>query len=99
VELPPAVRGVEVMGRDEDLEAIPLRRLENPLHVLDGLVLSHALTDQWPRDALLAQHVVLGVNEDDRGVDAIEAGDAFGLWHEAPRDPVFRRPATAQYLV
>jgi hypothetical protein len=37
-ELPSAVRGKEIVRRDEDLEAIGLCGLEDPLHVLDGVV-------------------------------------------------------------
>jgi hypothetical protein len=60
-ELPAAIGGVIVMGRDEDLEPIGLGSLEEPLDVLDGLVLLHAVTNQLPGDALLTEEVVLRV--------------------------------------
>src|SRR5262245_65706202 len=46
VELPPTVRRVEVMRRDEDLVPMLFRRPEDALHVLDRVVLSDALADR-----------------------------------------------------
>src|SRR5262249_6805969 len=76
VELPPSVRWVEIMRRDEDLVAMLLRRLEDAFHVLDGLVLPDALADRTPRGASLAQDIVLWVDEDDCGVVPVELHDA-----------------------
>src|SRR5262250_3200861 len=73
VESPAIVGRVEVVRRDEDLESMVLRGLEDPLHVLDGPVLLDARADRRPCRALLAQHVVLWVDEDNRGVRPIEA--------------------------
>jgi hypothetical protein len=72
VELPSVIGRVEVMWRDEDLECVLPGRLEEALHVLDRPVLSDAVTDQAPSGALLAQHLVLGIDEDHGGVGATE---------------------------
>src|SRR5262249_29713506 len=56
----------------ENLEATLLRRLKDPLHVLDGLVLGDALPDRRPGLAFLTQDVVLGIDEHDGGVGRSE---------------------------
>src|SRR5215469_12317608 len=68
VELPSAVRWEEIVWGDEDLEAIGLCGLEDPLHVLDGVVFRDAPADQTPRKAFLAEHLILRIDEDDRSV-------------------------------
>jgi hypothetical protein len=83
VELPPVVRRVEIVGGDEHPETALLRRLEDPFHVLHGLVLSDALPHERPRLALLIQDVVLRVDEHHRGVDPIQAMTRFPAYaHE-----------------
>src|SRR5262249_39605954 len=72
VEFPPPVRRIEVMGGDENVEAVLLRRLENSLHVLDGPVLPDALADRRPRGTPLTQDIDLRGGEDHRRVDTIE---------------------------
>src|SRR4030095_4277757 len=51
-------------GRDEDLKPVLLRRLEDPLHVLDGFVLPNAVTHRSPRKAFIAQDFILRIDED-----------------------------------
>ena len=71
-EPPRLVVGVEVVRGDEDPEALLLRGPEESLEVLDGVVLLDAGADQPPGDALLAQHVVLRVDDDQRGVVLVD---------------------------
>src|SRR4051794_3387998 len=78
-EPPDLIGRVEVVGRDEDPETAPLRGPEEPLQVLDGVVLPDTLADQPPGDARLAQHVVLRIDDDQSGVALVE------LHLEAPR--------------
>src|SRR5215468_6749637 len=72
VELPAAVRRVEEMRRDEHLVAVLLRRPEDALHVLDRLVLRDARPDRRPSGALVAQYVILRIDENDRGATPVE---------------------------
>ena len=58
--------------------ALRLRRLEDPLHILDRAVLGDARPHAGPIDALFAQHIVLRVDEDDGGV-AVLKGHALRL--------------------
>src|SRR5258706_4155683 len=67
--LPAAVGRIEIVGRDEHLVSARLRGFEDPLHVLDCLVLGDARSDGPPIGSLLAQHVVLGVDKDYCRVD------------------------------
>jgi len=46
VEFPSTVRGEEIVWRDEDLESVLFRGLEDALHVFDGLGLSDAVADR-----------------------------------------------------
>src|SRR5439155_1877350 len=68
VEFPSTVRGEEVVWRDEDLESVLLRGLEDALHVLDGLVLPDAVADRPPREAFVTQDFILRVDEYHCGV-------------------------------
>jgi hypothetical protein len=72
VEFPSFVGGIEIVRRDENLEAPRLRRFEDPLHVLDSVVLLKTFVDQWPRKAFLTQHLVLRVDKDHRGVVLVD---------------------------
>ena len=63
---------VQVVGRDEHAVVPVLRGLEQPGEVLDGVVLLDAGADQSPGDALLAQDVVLRVDDDQRRVGLVE---------------------------
>jgi len=45
VEFPSFVRGIEIVRRDENLEAMRLRGLEDALHVLNGIVFLEAFAD------------------------------------------------------
>ena len=56
------------MRRDEDLESVLFRRLEDPLHVLDGLIFGNATTNEWPRKAPFAQGLILWIDENHRRV-------------------------------
>jgi hypothetical protein len=58
------------MGRNEHVVSMVLGRLEDPGHVVDGAIFGDAGADRSPVDAVLAQHVVLRVDKDDRGVDS-----------------------------
>src|SRR5262245_3056774 len=75
VELPAAVRRVEEMRRDEHLVAVLLRRPEDALHVLDRLVLRDTRTDGGPGGPLLAQYVILRIDEHDGGAIPFELHD------------------------
>jgi len=55
--------GEEVVRRDEGLESVLFRRLEDPLHVLDGLIFDNATTNEWPRKAPFAQDLILWIDE------------------------------------
>src|SRR5277367_4817784 len=65
VEFPSFVGGIEIVRRDENLEAVGLRGLEDALHIRDGTYLPE---DRWPRESFLAEHFILRVDKDDRGV-------------------------------
>ena len=51
------------MRRDEDLESMRLRRLEDALHVLNGIVFLKTFADQGPREACFTQYLILRVDE------------------------------------
>ena len=68
VEFPSTVRGEEIVWRDEDLESVLFRGLEDALHVFDGLGLSDAVADRPPREAFITQDFILWVDEDHGGV-------------------------------
>src|SRR4051812_49320615 len=68
VHHPTAVGGIEIVRRDEHFVSAGLGSLEYPLHVLNCLVLGDARADRAPIRPLLAQHVVLRVDEHDCGV-------------------------------
>ena len=65
VEHPAVVCRIEIVRRDEDLEPMRLRGLEDTLHVLDGVVLGEAFFEQRPRSAFFAQDFVLRICEYD----------------------------------
>jgi hypothetical protein len=56
------------MRRDEDLETVVLRGLEDELHVLDGFVLPDAFAHRPPRQAFITQDFILRIDEDHCGV-------------------------------
>lgn len=62
---PRRVGWIQIVGRDGDPETSALRGLEESLDVRDGVVLLDALADQPPGDAMLAQDIVLRVDDDD----------------------------------
>src|SRR4030095_3533008 len=68
VKHPSTVTGEKVMGRNENLESFLFRGLEDPLHVLDGIVLPDTVATQCPRKAFVTQHVILWVDEHDRSI-------------------------------
>ncbi len=78
-ELPPVIGGVVVVGRDEDLESILLRGLEEPFDVLDGLVFLNAVANQLPGDALLTEEVILRVGDYYCGAILIDIDDSSPL--------------------
>jgi hypothetical protein len=70
--LPSTVRGKEeVMWRDEYLEFILFCNLEDPLHVLDSLILLDTVADRAPCKALIAQDFIPWVDEDDCSVGLV----------------------------
>src|SRR5262245_39577937 len=71
VEFPSTITRKEVMWRNEDFVSVLFRRLEDALHILDGLVLRDALTDEPPGEPLLTQHLILRVDKYYRGVTLI----------------------------
>ncbi len=78
-ELPPVIGGVVVVGRDEDLESILLRGLEEPFDVLDGLVFLNAVANQLPGDALLTEEVILRVGDYYCGTILVDIDDSSPL--------------------
>src|SRR5208282_5522441 len=60
--------GIKIVRRDENLESMGLRGLEDALHILDGVVFLKAFADQGPREPFFAQDFVLRIDEDNRGV-------------------------------
>src|SRR5229473_2930907 len=64
VELPACIGGIEIVRRDEHLEAIRFSGGEDPLHVLDSIVLLNALAEERPSEAALIEHFILRVCED-----------------------------------
>src|SRR4029453_1933188 len=64
VEFPSTVSGKEIVRRNEDLESVLLSSLEDPLHILDRLVLSDTLADRSPRKPFIAQDLILRIDED-----------------------------------
>jgi hypothetical protein len=71
-ELPALIGGIEIVRRDEHAVALRLGGLEQSRQVLDGVVLADALAHQAPGDAVLAQHVVLRIDHDERGVVLVD---------------------------
>ncbi len=63
LELPAVIGRVVVVRRDEDLNPVLLRCLEEGFEVLDGPVLGHALADQVPGRPFGTQKVVLGIRD------------------------------------
>ena len=57
-----------------------LSGLEDPLHVLDGVVFSDAGANCSPVSPFLAEHIVLRVDEHDRGVRLLEAKASGSGW-------------------
>src|SRR5208282_2312497 len=72
VEFPSFVGGIEIVRRDENFEAERLRGLEDALHVRDGTYLPETLVDRWPRESFLAEHLILRVDKDYRGVTLVD---------------------------
>ena len=60
--------GIEIVRRDEDLESMRFRGLEDALHVLNGIIFLKAFMDQGPRKSFFAQDLVLGIDEKNRSV-------------------------------
>ena len=60
------------MRRDENLEAKRLCCLEDPLHVLDGIIFAKAFVDEGPREASFTQDLILRVDKDYRGVALVD---------------------------
>src|SRR5712675_1273193 len=55
VEFPSFVRWIEIVRRDEHLEAERLRSLEDALHVLDGLGFLETIVNERPRESSITQ--------------------------------------------
>ena len=51
------------MRRDENLESMRLRGLEDTLHVLNSIVFLKTFADQGPRDSFFTQDLVLRIDE------------------------------------
>src|SRR5215831_17563875 len=51
------------MRRDENLESMRLRGLEDALHVLDSIVFLKTFADQGPRESFFTQDLVLRIDE------------------------------------
>jgi len=49
--------------RDENLESVRFRGLEDALDVLNGIVFLKTFADQWPREACFTQYLILRVDE------------------------------------
>src|SRR5262245_29512935 len=107
VELPPAVRRIEVVWRDEDAIPVLLRRPEDALHVVDRPVLRDALTNRVPGGTPLAQDIILRIDEDDSGVIRVELHSILRLWracrererpiHVPPKRTRLRRRSGSAY--
>src|SRR5262249_27393297 len=48
---------------NENFVSVLIRRLEDALHILHGLVLCDALADERPRKPFLTQHLILWVDK------------------------------------
>src|SRR5260370_24256656 len=72
VELPSFVRRIEIVRRDENLEAMLLCCLEDALHVLDGMVFLKTFVDEGPREASFTQDLILRIDKDYRGVALVD---------------------------
>jgi len=81
-ELPAVIGGVIVMGRDENLEPVDFGGLNDPLYVLDGLVLFDAVADEFPGDTLLTQKIVLRVGDHYRRIFLVDFHGFSPLLHE-----------------
>src|SRR5271166_2086441 len=68
VEFPSFVRGIEIVRRDENLESMRFRGLEDSLHVLNRIVFLKTFANKRPRETFLAQDVVLRIDEYDCSV-------------------------------
>src|SRR5262245_24980602 len=51
------------MWRNKNLVFFLFRGLKDALHILDGLVLSYALTNELPRKSFVSQHLILRVDK------------------------------------
>lgn len=65
------IGGVEVVRRNEHAETGRRRGGEDFDEVLDGAVLGDAGLKQGPVPAVGAQDIVLGIDDDDRGVGGV----------------------------
>ena len=63
---------VEIVRRDEHMISAKLRGLEDSLHVFDGPVGRDASADRCPVRPLLARHVVLRFDKDDRRIALLD---------------------------
>jgi hypothetical protein len=79
VEFPTFVRGIEIVRRDEDLESMRFRGLEDALHVLNSIVFLKTFADQGPRESFFAQDLVLRIDEYNCGVFPMDVHIISGL--------------------
>src|SRR5271156_2946155 len=77
VEFPSFVGGIEIVRRDENFEAVSLRGLKDALHVRDGTYLPETLVDRRPRESFLAEHLILRVDKDSRGVTLVDVHNSL----------------------
>ena len=54
-----------IMGRDENLEVIAFRCIEQSFDILNSLVLGDTISNQLPRGTRFAQEIVLWVRDQD----------------------------------
>lgn len=71
-ESPFPVSWIFVVRRDGDSHVAGVSRFEQPREVRDRVVLSDALTEDWPSGTVGAQEAVLGVDHDQRRPGPVE---------------------------
>src|SRR5262245_52724463 len=60
------------MRRNENFEATRLCDLEDALHAPNGVVFLKAFADKWPGKPSFTKHLILRINEHNRGVTPVD---------------------------
>jgi hypothetical protein len=64
--------GLEIVRRDEDLEAMDLGSFEDAIHVIDGVIFRETLMEQRPRESSFTQDFILWGDKDNGRVTLLD---------------------------